>query len=40
MLKAKKDKQPTKPGHKMPAKGGAKPAKSGTASLSKGKYVS
>ncbi|MFA6134720.1 MAG: hypothetical protein WC869_11960 [Phycisphaerae bacterium] len=40
MLKAKKDKQPTKAGYAMPKKAGAKSVKSGTASLSKGKYVS
>lgn len=39
-LKAKKDKQPTKPGYAMPKKQGAKAAKEGTAKLSKGKYVS
>lgn len=40
MLKAKKDKQPVKPGWTAPKKGGAKNVKAGTASLCKGKYVS
>lgn len=39
MLKAKKDKQPMKPGWAT-AKKGAKTAKSGTATLHKGKFAS
>ena len=40
MLKAKKDKQPTKMGYAGQKKAGAKMAKEGTAKLSKGKYCS